>query len=147
MMKRILMAFVGVLIALPLFALTIATEKKEVLAPIDANLLTYSGARRIFLDGSKLYLEAELEWEAWPDPRRNPRYFRKTVDLVFPDIIYDSATHELHHGDKKIGYTKEVCGVFGCYLSLELDYDYNFDVSANDGYVVDAQGYLILFDN
>ena len=147
-MKKVLVTFVGVLISLPLFASTIFTEKKEVLAPIDAHTLTYSGARRIYLNKSKLYLEAELEWESWPDPRREPHYFRKTVDLFFPSITYNGETHELLYDNKKIGHTKEVCGVFGCSEALVLDYDFNFDVTTSGGgYIVDTQGYLVLFDN
>lgn len=145
-MKKGLIVFVGILIALPIFASTIFTEKKEVLAPIDAHTLTYSGARRIYLNKSTLYLEAELEWEAWPDPRRGPRFFKKNVDLVFPGVTYSDQTHELIYEGKTIGHTKEVCGVFGCYQKLQLDYDFNFDVSTSGGYVVNTQGYLVLFD-
>ena len=147
-MKKLFSLFFILLLSGSVFATTISTGARTVYGPVESYTLTGASHESLFMRKDQLVMSVDLLWEKVGHPGQLDRGYRETVYLPFEPIVFNKATRELFFEGKKIGWTKEKCGTFGCYEKLYLDYDYEV-YTEYDGLasIFDLEGFLKLYDS
>jgi len=149
-MKKFLGFFIVFLFTSSVFATSIVTNERMVTAPGGGGYyLNHVWAGGLALRSNQLTMDVRIEWEAWRDPRYpDSRYYTKTVDLEFPEVVYNTETKELSYKGSRIGEVREKCRWYGCSQRVYLDSKYQLSAySRGVSSMIDVSGELFLFDN